>query len=607
MGFYHNPSSWYFDVNGSIAGSSTVWSGAAGAYVSTGNATYLDFIASYGPDGLLNRATAIPTDAALFAMLNDWAESIAPTRGIVTANLAGSNYTMTNPHTRVIRITGHSSSRTFNLPQQNLTTSMAIGDTLRLIVNYNGGAVVITDYAAGALVSLSASCVLVLTKLTNTTPAGTWLQTYELMGGSDIVPNSLVCYPVDGETQQRYLSPSADKDLLYYDDAFGQLRFNNFAAYATLIGLTTVRGSLAAAPFDALAYNGMQINGSMEVSQENGTTAVALATGTASEIIDMWQGKFVRAATLAISCQQVTPPGSPSFQSAFQKALQIKATTGLTPLANGDYGYLEHLIEGYRVSRLNFGSSGAAAVTIGFWVYATIAGTYTATLINSAANRSCPVNFTVSGPTTWEYKTVTFTGDTTGTWLFTTGTGLRVRFCFGAGSTFQGTNATWAASEVFATASTTNLFATTNNLACITGVVVIPGSEVPTSDRSPFIMRPFQEELFEAHRYGWVFAPGVASSGLMTGTAFNTSDAYGGLPYRRKMRAVPTLSTPDATKFAALGNGGAPPLTALALLNPNDESTFVKFTTAAAYTAGLGYILETNDTAAVMKLLAKLT
>ena len=36
------------------------------------------------------------------------------------------------------------------------------------------------------------------------------------------------------------------------------------------------RAQLYAAPFDALAYNGMQINGGMEVSQENGTSSVTL-------------------------------------------------------------------------------------------------------------------------------------------------------------------------------------------------------------------------------------------------------------------------------------------------------------------------------------------
>ena len=41
---------------------------------------------------------------------------------------------------------------------------------------------------------------------------------------------------------------------------------------------TQARKNIYAAPFDAMAYNGMQINGSMEVSQERGTTATSAST-----------------------------------------------------------------------------------------------------------------------------------------------------------------------------------------------------------------------------------------------------------------------------------------------------------------------------------------
>src|SRR4029079_18721192 len=50
---------------------------------------------------------------------------------------------------------------------------------------------------------------------------------------------------------------------------------------------------LYAAPFDALAYNGMQINGGMDVSQELGLASFVLATGFTKYVVDGWQALAV--------------------------------------------------------------------------------------------------------------------------------------------------------------------------------------------------------------------------------------------------------------------------------------------------------------------------
>jgi hypothetical protein len=209
-------------------------------------------------------------------------------------------------------------------------------------------------------------------------------------------------------------------------------------------------------------------------------------------------------------------------------------------------------MEGYRVSRLGFGNANAQSVTVGFWIYATIAGTVTASLQNSARSRSIPVNFTISNATTWEYKTITFTGDTTGTWLMTTGIGLRLALCFGAGSNYQGTNNTWAATNVFATASTTNFFASNNNLVCVTGVGIWPGTEAPTSARSPFIMRPYPQELWESQRYFQSLTSGAAFSPIASGMCFSTTAVLPRYVARPPFVASPTLSISAASDFEVL-------------------------------------------------------
>ena len=304
-----------------------------------------------------------------------------------------------------------------------------------------------------------------------------------------------------------------------------------------------------AAPFDALAFSGMQVNGGMEVSQERGTTAVTLATGTESYVIDQWTARFARAATLAIDAQQVSSPTPPA---GLQFGLQLKATTGLTPLAAGDYATLSTPIEGYRVSRLALGGSSAQSISIGFWVYATIAGTMAVTLTNSANNRSYVTDVVIDSAATWEYKTLTVPGDTSGTWLTTNGIGLRAIFCFGCGSTFQGTAGSWQASQIFGSSSTTNFMASTNNVAVIAGVVVLPGIELPASDRAALILRPFDQELLLASRYwqktySYATAPGTATSAgsIRMYTATTTNYLLMQAFFVPTMQGIPTLTIYD--------------------------------------------------------------
>lgn len=270
---------------------------------------------------------------------------------------------------------------------------------------------------------------------------------------------------------------------------------------------------------DGLAYNAIQINGSMDVSQENGTTQITISSATDKYILDQWECGYTHAAGTAVfKGQQVAPPGSPAFGAGFSNCLQLTATTLSAMAGAGDYAYIQQKIEGYRWAKLGFGSAtNPQYVTIGFWVYATITGTATVTIRNSAKNRSYISTFTVNAATTWEYKTVTVLADTSGTWLATNGIGAYLNFCFGAGSGFQGTAGVWAATANFGTAASTNFFASNNNTVCITGVTVLPGTEAPTLARSPLIRRPRDVEFPLCQRYYMTF-PWVVLAGGVQGS-----------------------------------------------------------------------------------------
>jgi hypothetical protein len=229
----------------------------------------------------------------------------------------------------------------------------------------------------------------------------------------------------------------------------------------------------------------------------------------------------------------------------------VKSTTALTSPAAGDSAAIITGIEGYRLSRLGFGNANAQSVTIAFWVYATIAGTMTVAIRNSAVNRSYPVNIAINNPTTWEYKTITIPGDTTGTWLTTNGLGCLINFEFCEGSTRQGTNATWQAGNFVATSSTTNFFASNNNVVCFTGVIVVPGTEAPLAARSPFIMRPYDQELISCQRYlrkSFPQATAVAqNAGVAGAITIKNPIALGDpsefIPFSPTMRTTPAITT----------------------------------------------------------------
>jgi hypothetical protein len=306
------------------------------------------------------------------------------------------------------------------------------------------------------------------------------------------------------------------------------------------------RKNIYAAPFDAQAYSGMQINGAMEVSQERGNTTYTPGPGTMTYIQDGWRF-YSGSAPLVFS---VLPQMAPS--GGMPSGLFVQSTTPKPTMAAGDQIFIEQPVEGYRITRLNWGTPTAQPITIGFLAFsASITGTMTVAILNGASNRTYLTNVVINTPNTWEYKTVTIPGDTAGTWARQNTTGLFVRFCFGAGTSVQGAAGTWLATGVSATSATTN-FHSVSNYTGITGVIVLPGIEAPSAERSPLIVRPYDQELLTCMRY-WektlasILGYQIAGQTLFTNVNF--------IP----KRAIPTTST--AGGFTSTSNATAAVLT----------------------------------------------
>jgi hypothetical protein len=142
------------------------------------------------------------------------------------------------------------------------------------------------------------------------------------------------------------------------------------------------------------------------------------------------------------------------------KSFKFTVTTGDASIAAADFAYVVVPLEGKNVAHLNYGGSDASATTYACKVRAKKAGVFCASVMNSAGDRVYIDEITINAADTWEVKTFTIPGDTTGTWLTDTGIGLKLIICLAAGTDHHGTADTWQATGDFATSNQTNFVST---------------------------------------------------------------------------------------------------------------------------------------------------
>ena len=330
---------------------------------------------------------------------------------------------------------------------------------------------------------------------------------------------------------------------------------------------------------NALGVRNLIINGDMRIAQR-GTSAV---TASGSFPVDRFYVN--NSSDAAFSAEQSTDV--PSGQG-FTSSLKVTYTTGDSSIGATQYSNIQHNIEGNNVAHLGFGSSGAKSVTLSFWVKASVTGQYSYAIYNSAENRINPQPFTINSANTWEYKTITYDGDTTGTWLTDNGKGLTATLYTALGSNFL-SSAGWNASSKYGVTGQANAMATTNNTFFITGVQLEVGSA------TEFEHRPYDMELQRCMRYYETF--------YLEWYPVSWSNAFrGGRQYFRVFkRASPTGSVKSGTiTYALLGiyTVSANSNTGLNIVETND-GFFISHSRQAGGTAptnGLTYFNETGVT-----------
>lgn len=244
--------------------------------------------------------------------------------------------------------------------------------------------------------------------------------------------------------------------------------------------------NLAQSASSESSFKNRIINGDMRIDQRNAGTSVTSANDAYTA--DRW--KYGSSQASKFTVQQVS-----TAPSGFTNSLKMTVASAVTVGAS-DYFTIFQPIEGLNVADLAWGTASAATVTLSFWVYSSLTGTFGGTVRNNAGNRSYPYSYTINAVNTWEQKFVTIIGDTTGTWLTTNGYGIGVYFGLGIGSTYSGTANTWASTIYLAPTGSTSVVGTAGATFYITGVQLEKGS-VATS----FDYRPYESELQLCQRY----------------------------------------------------------------------------------------------------------
>lgn len=309
------------------------------------------------------------------------------------------------------------------------------------------------------------------------------------------------------------------------------------------------RSNIYAAPFDAMAYSGMQVNGSMDVSQDHGTAAVA-----SGYIVDGWA--MSRVGSMVVACAQGASTSPPGIYNQIYQTV----STAQTSLGASDASSFYQPIEGFRVMRLAWGTAYAQPITIGFWTAHHRTGTYSVAVRNKAQDRTCIAQYTQNAPDIFEYKTVTIPGDTGGVWATDNTVGIYLVFCIAAGSSrTTATIGSWVAGSFDAGTGQVNAVAATSDAFRLTGVVVLPGTQAPTAAQSPFVMRPYDQELVLCQRY-WEkntnYATPANTSGYSPGMIVSGPNAVATcvhhVRFSVRKRATPTT----VTTYAYSGTAG---------------------------------------------------
>ena len=278
---------------------------------------------------------------------------------------------------------------------------------------------------------------------------------------------------------------------------------------------------------DNVNFRNIIINGDMSIAQR-GTSASSL-TSSGYHALDRFRCVIVTAGTWTISQSTTVPSGQ-----GFANSMKWDNTTADGSLGASDFVSVQQFIEGQNLQYLKKGTSSAESLTVSFWVRSNKTGTYILELKDNDNTRAISQSYTISSADTWEKKTLTFAGDTTGTLDNDNNASFLVQFALAAGSDYtSGSLQTSWGAETTANryVGQVNLADSTANEWYMTGLQVEVGTAA-----SDFEFLPVDVNLRRCLRYYEEL--GVASFAQ----ANDSSSFWTSFNFRERKRANPSAS-----------------------------------------------------------------
>ena len=291
--------------------------------------------------------------------------------------------------------------------------------------------------------------------------------------------------------------------------------------------------------FNSNQFRNIIINGDM--SQAQRATSTSSITGNGYHTIDRFKTIITSQGTWTQSQSTTVPTGQ-----GFAKSLKMDCTTADASPAAGDRIFIFQKIEGQNLQYLKKGTSSAESLTLSFWVRSNKTGTYIAEIQDEDNSRSNSQSYTISSADTWEKKTITYDGDTTGTLDNDNASSLVINFWLGGGSTYTGgtLNTSWG-SEVTANRAVgqVNLADSTSNEWYITGIQLEAGTSA-----SDFEFLPVDVNENRCLRYFYqIISKSDTDSINAYGYYYSASNIKFPIRLPTQMRSVPTLEQSIAT------------------------------------------------------------
>jgi hypothetical protein len=296
----------------------------------------------------------------------------------------------------------------------------------------------------------------------------------------------------------------------------------------------------------ALSNRNLIINGAMKVAQR-GTSFTGLGTAV-TYTLDRW-----RFADSANPPARYTQTQSTDAPDGFSNSLKMEVTTADTSVDADELQNVDYFIEAQDLQQLAYGSSSAKAITVSFWVKCSTTQTFALRLQHEDGGGGYTKSYTITSSNTWEYKTLTFSGNTTTSLNNDNGRGFRLRWSMCAGSNYTGSDSTaWGNSSIFGLHEN-DWLASTGSTWQITGVQLEVGDTA-----TPFEHKNIRQELSDCQRYYYAFQVlnGLTGQNSFLATAYSNNSMYAVIDYPVQMRSNPSVLS-GGTWHARNGNNNS--------------------------------------------------